>query len=388
MATPISYGIGLSDQQVNAMLNSDVPEIRAQAEEYIAAAQNQQQEKSGILSQIGDFFFPPAAGAEMTTPTYNLNSGFQQIVKPDGTLEIVPIGTTNQYPFRSMSEMAKENALAIGAQFNTPKDTLTSLQNFQDNYYLPNQRPIKSLGIDTSYGVANEPDVAQVPFPNQNKGIPFVTQAKDFITQTVPRAIKSGIGTVMDFIPGMRMIRSLDKFDTLPYQDRKFIKSVMEPGIPGIYVDPNTGLLKDQRGKNVRSLLGNYAESIEKDYAKMEEQLEKSKQNWNAKFGDLNNTNEYGKTWSEMNKNNLNNFNFLGNMKDKKDKQTRDLLDKVKAQVKAGVTAKIGQSLHGGDGKSEFTDFPNKNRPDKSGATGTRAGGFTNPGKGSYGPHR
>jgi hypothetical protein len=28
------------------------------------------------------------------------------------------------------------------------------------------------------------------------------------------------------------------------------------------------------------------------------------------------------------------------------------------------------------------------NRPDKSGATGTRAGGFTNPGKGSYGPHK
>ena len=26
-------------------------------------------------------------------------------------------------------------------------------------------------------------------------------------------------------------------------------------------------------------------------------------------------------------------------------------------------------------------------RPDKSGATGINAGGFTNPGRGSYGPH-
>ena len=31
---------------------------------------------------------------------------------------------------------------------------------------------------------------------------------------------------------------------------------------------------------------------------------------------------------------------------------------------------------------------PSGRRPDKSGATGTRAGGFTNPGKGSYGPHK
>ena len=36
----ISYGIGLSDQQLNAMLNSDVPEIRQQAENYVATAQS------------------------------------------------------------------------------------------------------------------------------------------------------------------------------------------------------------------------------------------------------------------------------------------------------------------------------------------------------------
>ena len=32
MATPISYGIGISDQNLQAMLNSDTPEIRQQAE--------------------------------------------------------------------------------------------------------------------------------------------------------------------------------------------------------------------------------------------------------------------------------------------------------------------------------------------------------------------
>ena len=52
MATPISYGIGLSDQQVQAMLNSDVPEVRQQAETYLAAAQQPQQETS-FLQKIG-----------------------------------------------------------------------------------------------------------------------------------------------------------------------------------------------------------------------------------------------------------------------------------------------------------------------------------------------
>lgn len=346
MATPISYGIGLSDQQINAMLQSDVPEIRQQAEEYVASAQAQQPEKSGIISQIGDFFFPPAAGAEMTTSTYNLNNGFQQIIKPDGTLEIVPMGTTNQYPFRSMSEMANENALAIGTQFNTPKDTLTSLQNFQEPYYLPNQRPVTSLGFDTSYGVANEPDVPQVPLPGQNKGIPFVTKAKDFITQTLPNMIKGGI----NLIPGIGMIQRLDKFDTLPYLDRKFIKSNMQGGIPGIFVDPNTGLLKDQMGKNVRSLLGNYAESIEERYNDLSKQLDKSKKNWETKFGSLDNTNQFGKTWSEMNKNNLNNFSFLQNQKAIKDKQAKDLLDKIKKTKSINIHK--GETTTGG-GKSE-----------------------------------
>jgi hypothetical protein len=72
MATPISYGIGISDQNLQAMLNSDTPEIRQQAEAYLAAAQNQQKQKTGILQTIGDFFFPPAAGAE---PDFNVITG-------------------------------------------------------------------------------------------------------------------------------------------------------------------------------------------------------------------------------------------------------------------------------------------------------------------------
>ena len=51
----ISYGIGFSDQQLNSMLNSDVPEIRQQAENYIATAQQQQAQKPDILQRIGNY---------------------------------------------------------------------------------------------------------------------------------------------------------------------------------------------------------------------------------------------------------------------------------------------------------------------------------------------
>tara|TARA_R100000149_G_C5862135_1_gene127815 strand:+ start:309 stop:1253 length:945 start_codon:yes stop_codon:yes gene_type:complete len=313
----------------------------------------------------------------------------EQYIDEYGNLQFRTVGTN--YPFRSMADMAAENELALNTLFNTPADTLTSLQNFQDPYYLPNRNPlpITSLGFDTSYGVANEPDVPQVPLPGQNKGIPFVTKAKNFITQTLPNMVKGGI----NMIPGIGMIQRLDKFDTLPYLDRQFIKSNMQGGIPGIFVDPNTGLLKDQMGKNVRSLLGNYAESIEERYEKLSEQLDKSKKNWENKFGSLDNTNQFGKTWSEMNKNNLNNFSFLTNMKNKKDKQQRDFLDKVKAQVKAGVTANIGQSLHGGNGKSDSGSNKTKSYSGPTGADihGGMSMGSSN--KSSYGgyqgnPHR
>ena len=56
----ISYNMGLSDQMINAMLNSDVPEIRQQAQNYIDAAETQQEEKPSILERIGNFFISPA----------------------------------------------------------------------------------------------------------------------------------------------------------------------------------------------------------------------------------------------------------------------------------------------------------------------------------------
>ena len=312
----------------------------------------------------------------------------EQYIDEFGNIQFKNVGTNNQYPFKSMAEMAAENALAINNMFTTPKDTLTSLPNFQDNYYLPSsavksnvvtpqkfEAPYEIIGREKVYlgdTLGKQAALEKADFFQKPTGI--MTQAKDFFTQTVPRTISGIAQSAIDFIPGMRFIKSLDKFNTLPYQDRKFINSVMDmKGIPGsgIYVDPNTGLLKDQRGKNIRSLRGNYAESIEKDYNAKVESIQKSKDKWTGKFGDLNNTNEFGKTWEEMNKRNISDFNFLTNMKNKLDNQKRETLDKIKAQVKAGVTANIGQSLHGdfkksGDGNKGFGGFKDVAAYDKS----------------------
>ena len=312
----ISYGIGLSDQQLNTMLNSDVPEIRQQAENYLATAQSQQAEKPNILQRIGNFFNIGSAGA--AEPNFNVITG-------------QPVNTTNQFPFKSMAEMDAENTLALNQMFARPEDTLTSLQNFQENYYLPNQ----NTGI-TQSTAANKFEEPFIMSGNQKiyvsdklgmqqaaeKGNVFqqpqgiLSQAKDFITQKLPKTLKGGLETLVDFIPGMRFVKGLDKFNT-----------------------------------NVRSLMGNYAESIEKDYANKVESIEKSKNRWKNKFGSLDNTNQFGKTWEEMNKYNLNVVNFLKTQKDIKDKQTRTFLDKVKKQVDSGQTSDFGQSFHGGDNK-------------------------------------
>ena len=308
----------------------------------------------------------------------------EQYIDEFGNLQFRAVGTNNEFPFvnisqfnegvnkgKSIEQLLKENMIKNFNLSNnlTPLNTVNTQSGFATNFpYQTNVQPAKTVAdADANVVAVKRPEepfeiiggqkvyigdtlgraqaLEKANFFEQPTGI--MTQAKDFLTQTVPNVIRGGI----NMIPGMRFIQGLDKFNTLPYQDKKFIQSAMDmKGIPGsgIYVDPRSGLLKDMRGKNVRSLFGNYADSIEKDYNAKVESLEKSKDRWNSKYGDLNNINELGKTWEEMNKRNINEFNFLSNMKSAKDKQNRDLLDKVKEQVEAGVTANIGQSLHGG----------------------------------------
>ena len=256
-------------------------------------------------------------------------------------------GMATNFPFLPVNELPKQITYGFADDVYPPAlpgiTQTTAAKQFEEPFRIINGQKVYISDVIGTKQAEEKANFFQEP-----KGI--MTQAKDFFTQTVPRTISGIASSAIDFIPGMRFIKSLDRFDTLPYEDRKFIKSAMDlknvPG-SGIYVDPNTGLLKDVRGKNVRSLMGNYAESIENDYAKKAESIEKSKDRWNEKYGDLNNTNEYGKTWNEMNKKNVSDFAFLTSMKAKFDKQKAELKEKIKKTQPVNI--------HGGDGNKVTT---------------------------------
>ena len=84
-----------------------------------------------------------------------------------------------------------------------------------------------------------------------------------------------------------------------------------------------------------------------------EEAIERAKDKYNVGFDGTKFTGANADIANKKNNFNLKAFNFYKNQKADKDFQSRELLDKIKAQVASGVTAKRGQALHGGgDGPS------------------------------------
>ena len=119
--------------------------------------------------------------------------GFETIVNPDGTIQIVPVDNSTNYPFRSMVDMAEDinnfspiNTDTSSNNFVAPVPPVSASTMFQDLYYpnlgIMNQAP-KSLGFDTSFGVANEPDDEE---------------DVDKATET-----KSGIAKLFEFLQGV-----------------------------------------------------------------------------------------------------------------------------------------------------------------------------------------
>tara|TARA_R100001079_G_scaffold31885_1_gene16280 strand:- start:39 stop:1229 length:1191 start_codon:yes stop_codon:yes gene_type:complete len=372
----ISYGIGLSDQMVNQMLQSDDPTIVAKAQEYVNTAKQQQAEKPNILNRIGNFFGMSSAGAaepnNMTMP--NVGTGFNTVLDQSGNIQIVPVESNNDFPFVSMAEFAKNNNIISPASVvpntqsgfatnfplqpvpvNTGITQTNAASQFEEPFQIINGQKVY---ISDIIGTKQAEEKANVFQPQQG----ILSQAKDFITQQLPKTVKGGLDTLINFIPGMRFIRGLDKFDTLPYMDRKFIKSTMDQKNlgTGIYVDPSSGAIKDATGKNVRSLLGNYAETVDREYNRYEKAINRAKDKYNVGFDGTKFTGANADVANQMNKFNLNAFNFYKNQKENKAAQQRQLLDKVAKQVAAGQTAQIGQSLHGGGDGGSGSSFDSK----------------------------
>ena len=116
----ISYGIGLSDQMINQMLQSGDPSMVAQAQDYINQAQAQQEQKPNLLQRIGNFFISPAASAEVVmNPQGNL-------VDTEGNINFFNIGTEQVFPRQGLEQVFPRQGLeslypnfSAGPGFNT-----------------------------------------------------------------------------------------------------------------------------------------------------------------------------------------------------------------------------------------------------------------------------
>jgi len=303
----------------------------------------------------------------------------EQYIDEFGNLQFRAVGTNNEFPFVNISQFAegvnegksieqiiKENTMKqfnLGTNFgntqsgfatNFPYQTnvqpvenktgitqSTAAKQFEEPFQIINGQKVYISDILGTRQAEEKANVFQEP-----KGI--LTQAKDFITQQLPKTLKGGLDTLVNFIPGMRFVRAIDKFDTLPYMDRKFIESRMGGDVPGISVDPRTGLLTDAAGLNVRSLRGNYAEAVDDEYERYSKAIERAKEKYGVGFDGTQFTGANADIANKMNDRNINMFNFFKNQKAAKDKQIADVRAKMKKQVEAGVTADKGQAMHGG----------------------------------------
>ena len=110
-------------------------------------------------------------------------------------------------------------------------------------------------------------------------------------------------------IPGIMGIMSnfgLKNYASLPQADQAFIASKRGYKGPTIFGDQgNMEHSVDPFGKNIESLFGNYAEYSKKESARLDKQIDKSQKSYVDKYGSLDDENEYGKTWYEMNNLNL-----------------------------------------------------------------------------------
>jgi hypothetical protein len=152
--------------------------------------------------------------------------------------------------------------------------------------------------------------------------------------------------------PGLMaaILGKFDQYGNLPRVDQAFISSRMGYTGPTVFGANQSGISKDPFGINTRSAFGNYAEYTVERADELEKSIEKSKANWESKYGDLNNVNQFGKTWSEMNKNNLNMFDFYSQgaqeLKDMKEKDYQDRIDKFVTNYSRPEVKQMFDELH------------------------------------------
>ena len=135
--------------QENILLSSQPEYNKMRA---VFEAEQQVPEKS-LLSSLNPFSAAGAAEPDKINIVSN-TPGFETVVNPDGTISIVPVGTSSELPFRSMTELANE----INQFPNIPNQEPFNPQSMQSIFPtnvptgIMTQAPLRNLGFNTSFG--------------------------------------------------------------------------------------------------------------------------------------------------------------------------------------------------------------------------------------------
>ena len=244
----ISYGIGLSDQMINQMLQSNDPSIVAQAQDYINQAQAQQEEKPNLLQRIGNFFISPAASAEVVmNPQGNLvdtegninffNTGTEQVFPRQGLEPLYPnFGAPMVNNTFLRPDVSSSNLISLRPEtgINTLRFVNRDINNIQPQ--LPANR-LEGLNLDRfegigSLGVANEEDEEQVDYlgSKPNKFQEGIARLFEFFKRVSPiAAVGRGLESLRNKFDTRRAIR-----DDIQRDTQGTINQVVSPRIMNI----------------------------------------------------------------------------------------------------------------------------------------------------------
>jgi hypothetical protein len=234
----ISYGIGLSDQMINEMLQSNDPSIVAQAQDYINQAQAQQEQKPNLLQRIGNFFISPAASAEVVmNPQGNLvdtegninffNTGTEQVFPRQGLEPLYPnFGAPMVNNTFLRPDVSSSNLISLRPEtgINTLRFVNRDINNIQPQ--LPANR-LEGLNLDRFEGIGSlgrqDEDVEQVDFlgTRPNRAQQGIAKLFEFFQRLSPvSAIARGIGSLRNRFNTNRAIRADVGRDTQGTIDR------------------------------------------------------------------------------------------------------------------------------------------------------------------------
>ena len=194
------------------------------------------------------------------------------------------------------------NRLAMSSTF--PTRTAKEVQDYANEALLSHQEKARTGQFGPSYIEAEKPTLKRRISDFAYDHIPGINRP-----QSYEDIMTKGYIQPRGMIPGIMGIMSnfgLKNYASLPQADQAFIASKRGYKGPTIFGDQgNMEHSVDPFGKNIESLFGNYAEYSKKESARLDKQIDKSQKSYVDKYGSLDDENEYGKTWYEMNNLNL-----------------------------------------------------------------------------------